>query len=132
MRIIGSVDSRGKPRIQTDGFGETRTVQSDAHKADIQNIISKFNATGIIEHLNTVEMTFADVSEFGDYKDVMDHLRMAETEFMKLPSKVREEFDHDVANWLDAAHDPARDEPPAPEPAPETPPDPVPDPTPAE
>lgn len=106
MREVGDVDSRGRARVQTSFEGhESMTVQSDAHMADITEILRKYKQVGIVENLNLAEMQFKDVSEFTDLKDAIDQSRLAEVEFLKLPSKVREIFDHDVAVWLDTAHD---------------------------
>lgn len=97
-------DARGRPRVITPIVGESMTVQSDAHLADITNILAQYGVTGM-ESLNEAELEYADVSEFGDYADVMRQMAEAETAFLKLPSKVREVFGHDVAVWLDSAHD---------------------------
>ena len=99
------VDSRGKPRVQTVNDEPSKTVQSQAHLADMSYIMERYGATGIIDGLNQTEMQFADVSEHTDYAQLMRTVAAAEEQFMKLPSKVREEFNHDVAKWLDAAHD---------------------------
>lgn len=98
---------------QTMFLDESKTVQSDAHLADIQEILKLYGVVGMAASLAATEAQFADVSEFTDFADVMRHVRVAEAEFMKLPSKVREEFDHDVSKWLDAAHaEEAREEDP--------------------
>lgn len=101
------LDSRGRDRAlsQTVNEDPSKTIQSDASRADIKHILKRFRETGIVENLNVTEATFADVSELGDFADVMTVARNAETAFMRLPSKVREIFNHDVANWLDTAHD---------------------------
>lgn len=99
-----NLDYRGKPRVQTTDFGPSLTVQSDAKAADINEVLRRFEQVGIVEHLRDVDLQFADVSEFTDYADLMRNLRFAEERFMELPSKVREVFGHDVAKWLDAAH----------------------------
>lgn len=103
------LDYRGKPRKDYQTFNDmpSETVQSEAHLADIQHILGKYREVGI-QKLDEVELRFADVSEFTDYADLMRQVKVAEVEFMKLPSKVREIFGHDVANWLDAAHDPEK------------------------
>lgn len=103
------LDSRGKPRVQTSFEGiESLTVQSDAHRADIRNILRQYKQVGIVDNLNRAEAVFKDVSEFTDFSDAMRMASMAEQDFMKLPSKVREIFNHDVAEWLDTAHDPEK------------------------
>lgn len=102
-----NLDSRGKHRLQTffdPDVEPSLTVQSDREQADINSILRKYKSVGIIEHLNNVDAQFLDVSEFTDYSDMMRNLKIAETEFLTLPSKVREVFGHDVAKWLDSAH----------------------------
>lgn len=100
------LDARGKPRVQTFfEEGSSMTVQSDAHLADIQEIMKQFGVVGMAQMLQTTDAQFMDVSEFTDYADMMNHVRIAEVEFMKLPSKIREKFGHDVMVWLDSAHE---------------------------
>jgi len=99
-----NLDSRGKPRVQTVNTDPSMTVQSDAHMADITNILKQFGQGGM-EMLDEADLMFKDVSEFTDLQDALNQARVAEVEFLKLPSKVREIFNHDVAVWLDTAHD---------------------------
>lgn len=104
----GQVDYRGRPRkkYQTVNDLPSLTIQSDAHQADIQEILKQYGVGGLMAaNLAATDAQFMDVSEHTDYAELMRTVKAAESEFMKLPSKVREEFDHDVAKWLDAAHD---------------------------
>ncbi len=103
-RIVGVEDLRGKPRIQTINEQPSMTVQSDAHLADMNNILKQFAADGM-SALDEADLHYKDVSEFTDLQDALNQARIAELDFLKLPSKVREIFDHDVAVWLDTAHD---------------------------
>ncbi len=99
-------DYRGKLRSQFQtvfGDEESKTVQSDAHLVDIQQILK--NAGGLPAMLEETDAQFMDVSEFTDYADMMREVRNAELEFYKLDPKVRALFDHDVYKWLDAAHE---------------------------
>jgi len=102
------LDYRGKPRVQTVNTGPELTVQNDRQAADINVILRKYKQTGIVDSLRNADMIFKDVSEFTDLTDAFGQARVAEKAFMKLPSKVREVFNHDVAQWLDAAHDPEK------------------------
>ncbi len=104
MKRNENLDYRGKPRVQTLNKEPSETVQSDAHLADITTILSKFGQQGM-EMLDETALVYADVSEFSDFHDVMLQVREADVAFLKLPSKVREIFGHDVAVWLDTAHD---------------------------
>lgn len=103
-------DARGKKRSRfwTICDDESKTVQSDAHLADIQEILKSYGVTGMQTSLDAAEDQFMDVSEFTDYADMMVNVRRATVEFMKLPSKIREKFNHDVFQWLDTAHDERR------------------------
>ena len=92
-------------RVQTVNDGESLTVQSEARQADIRQIIRRYAEVGILDHLKEVELRYADVSEFTDLGDALRQAKEAEKQFLKLPSKVRELFNHDVAEWLDTAHD---------------------------
>mgnify|MGYP000120320684 CR=1 FL=1 len=108
QREVATVDARGKPRVGTVNSLPSKTKQQDAAKADIQEILRKYEQVGIVPHLNEVDAKYLDVSEFTDYSDMMRQLRTAEREFMTLPAAVRALFKNDVADWLDAAHDPER------------------------
>lgn len=103
-RQVGTEDYHGRKRVQTVNNEDSKTVQSDAHLADIKNIMAQYAETGM-ESLDETELTFADVSTFTDLGDALRQAAVANEQFMKLPSKVREIFDHDVAVWLDTAHD---------------------------
>lgn len=101
-------EERRRPRVQTVNDMPSMTVQSDVHRTEIRSILAKYKQTGVVEHLRQVDLQFRDVSEFSDYADMAFQLKEAEKVFMAMPSKVREVFDHDMARWLDAAHDPEK------------------------
>lgn len=99
-----NLDGKGRPRVQTINNDESMTVQSDAHLADINHILRQFANDGS-KMLDQADLMYKDVSEFTDLRDALDQAIEADIEFKKLPSKVREIFNHDVAVWLDTAHD---------------------------
>lgn len=104
MRLVGVEDSRGFPRVQTVNELDSETVQSDAHLADIHQIMRTFELDGL-QNLEQADLMFKDVSEFTDLADAMAQAREAEVVFLRLPAPVRLIFENDVAVWLDAAHD---------------------------
>lgn len=140
--VESMLDARGRPRVQTINTLPSKTIQSQADQADIKKILKKYRQVGIVDHLNDVKGRFMDVSEFTDLGDALRQVKVVEAEFMKLPSKVREVFNHDVAEYLDTAHDPEKrqalidagvlEAPAAPPAADEAPVEPVPAPPPAE
>jgi len=96
---------RRRPRVQTVNDLPSKTVQGDVFRTEIRHILAKYRQTGVVEHMRNVDLQFRDVSEFQDFADLMYQTKQAEKAFMTLPSKVREVFSHDVAVWLDCAHD---------------------------
>lgn len=97
---------RGRPRVQTHDFGESKTATEDADLGDINRIVDRYNRMDVYESLNEAEMLFMDVTEHQDYATALRHAEMAEEAFLKLPPKARLLFNNSAAEWLDAAHDP--------------------------
>lgn len=88
---------------------ESRTIQAHLPMTRISNILRQYNATGgIIDHLNQAQATYADVSEFTDLKDALLQANQAKADFMRMSPEARAIFNHDVAEWLDTAHDPLK------------------------
>lgn len=96
---------RRRERVRTVNTDPSLTVQSDGPRSEIRHIMAKYKQTGIVDHMRNVDLQFRDVSEFTDYADMARATKEAEGVFMKLPSKIREVFQHDHLRWLDAAHD---------------------------
>lgn len=95
----------GRKRVQTVNEEESRTVQGQRDEADIRKIIQRYQRDGVLINMAQVDLAFRDVTEFEDFSDLMRQTKEAEQAFMRLPSKVREVFNHSVVRWLDAAHD---------------------------
>jgi len=98
-----TVDARGRERVQTHFPDESQTIQSD-RPPSITEMLKDFGVLRMTNMLDETELVFADVSEFTDFADVMNHVKEAERTFLKLPPQVRARFDHDVRTWLDSAH----------------------------
>ena len=75
--------------------------QSMKAECDINNIVAKYEKTGVLTHLNASQATYADVSELTGYRDALDKVIAAEELFMALPSEVRAKFHNDAALYLD-------------------------------
>lgn len=105
MRKVGKVNFLGEQRVQTINNDPSMTVQSDAHLADINNILAQFAVGQGLEVLDEAKLAFLDVSAFGDYQDVMNEVLRAERTFMALHPKVRLIFNNSVEEFLDTAHD---------------------------
>ncbi len=97
------------PSNPTVGFDKSRTRQSEAKDADINNIVARYDRTGVLPTIGR-EGFYADVSQVGDYRDALERVRVADEAFMQLPAKVRAKFDNDAAQFLDWTSDPGNRE----------------------
>lgn len=84
--------------------------QSFKDECDINNILARHKAGGIVTHVNANAGRFADVSEVGDYRTAMDRVADARGFFSQLSSEIRREFDNDSAVFLDFILDPANED----------------------
>lgn len=92
-------------RFKTVNNEPSRTKQSFAEECDVNSIVKRHDARALVQSLSLAERTYADVTTFQDFHQVMNTLVQAEQDFQQLPSEARAIFDNDVANWLDTAHD---------------------------
>lgn len=111
------------------------TKQEFVKECDINNVLKQYKATGMVSHLNVraAQGAYLDLPDSLDFQESLNIVREAETAFGSLPSKLRERFGNNPAEFLAFCADPgnAREmaelgltipEPPkAPEPAPKEP-----------
>lgn len=89
----------------------TLTQQHFADECDFNNVLAKWQNSGLITHINPSQPIYADVSEFTDYQSSLELIRSAQAAFDALPSSVRDRFANDPQKLFDFVHDPAnRDE----------------------
>lgn len=80
-------------------------VQSFKEECDINNIMRKFQRTGMLEWLNTHDGEFADVTGV-NFENAMETILRAQSMFDDLPSSVRDRFGNNPAAFFDFVHDP--------------------------
>lgn len=94
---------RRVPRQQISFEGEPlRTKQAFKDECDINNIIDRFNTTGVISHVNTRQPKYGDFSGMSDthYMDSLNTVLAARESFDSLPARVRERFANNPENLL--------------------------------
>jgi len=97
-----------RPVLDFTGL-KSRTHQSFAKDADINNIMMKYQKTGILgdPSLSSKRLPrWGDFSDIYDFTTTMNRLKSAEADFMTLPSATREKFNHSVSECLDWIADP--------------------------
>lgn len=86
------------------------TQQHFKDDADINNIMARYQKTGVLVDpltQTTRKPMFDDFSELGDFRDHQQAVIEAQDMFMQLPSKLRARFANDPAELLQWLSDPA-------------------------
>lgn len=87
-------------RVPFETEGKTMTKQSFKKDCDVNNILKKYERTGLIDHVNKFEGKYGDFTSTQDYQSCIDQAIKAEEMFMSLPSSVRKRFDNDPGQFL--------------------------------
>lgn len=74
--------------------GVSMTKQSFREESDINQIIKRFEKTGMITVAQR-EGFFGDVSDIRDYKEAVDLVQRADALFMEMSAEIRARFDND-------------------------------------
>lgn len=85
----------------------SRTKQDYKEECDINAIMRRYEATGIISHVSELQPIYADVSAFGDLQEAYAIMEKAQAGFDALPSALREELGHDPRNLVPYINNPA-------------------------
>ncbi|QCQ84902.1 internal scaffolding protein [Blackfly microvirus SF02] len=85
------------------------TKQSFKEECDINNIVRRFEATGIIDHINQAHAQgyYQDLPSGLDLQMGLDMIAQADRAFMSLPADIRAKFDNDAVAFVSYVHDPA-------------------------
>lgn len=90
-------------RSDLDEFEPSLTRQEFTDECDINTIMSRYEATGVISHVNHREPVYLDTSEYPGLQASMDLFRQAEAAFAALPAQTRRQFDNDPQKFVDFA-----------------------------
>lgn len=94
-------------RVTVSFDAPDRAKQAFADECDINNIVRRFEETGLVEHVNGRPPRYEDLVNVTNYYDAMLEIRAAEEAFMDLPARIREQYDNDPGKLIEALHDPA-------------------------
>lgn len=84
----------------------SRTRQEFAADCDINTIMSRYEKTGVISHVNQVQPAYLDLSETPDLQGALHLMDAARAAFAGLPAIVRREFDNDPVKFVGFAQNP--------------------------
>lgn len=92
----------GELRLQVV-CGPGRAKQSMKDECDINRILQRYAKSGMLTHVAAGTPRYMDISEVGDYRSALEHLRSTEAFFAALPATTRARFNNDPAEFLDVA-----------------------------
>lgn len=75
------------------------TEQHHKNECDVNQIIKKYDRTGLIMHVSNFEHKFGDMTG-DDFKKAQDMIANAKSSFESLPSNIRKEFKNDPSELL--------------------------------
>lgn len=83
----------------------TRAQQQFKEECDINTIVENFGLTGTLPLQNKVPIN-AEFIDVMDYQESLNKLMEADAAFMKMPAKIRSEFQNDAGKFVDFVSDP--------------------------
>lgn len=90
--------------VTSNTEGASRTRQEFAEECDINTIMARYEATGVISHVDQRQPMYADLTQMpSDLQTAMTMLDAATESFMSLPASVRKEFDNDPYRFVEFA-----------------------------
>lgn len=99
-----------RKRVQLHCPEYTRTKQAFKNECDINNIVSRWDATGVITHVRPNAGFYGDFTNASDYQDSLNRVMDAQESFMTLPSDLRLRFQNDPFALLSFLENPANRE----------------------
>lgn len=99
VRLSCPHDEDGKPIYITE--------QEHLKECDVNLIIKKYDATGLISHVNNMEAMYGDIKSM-DFREALELQKKVGEDFLKLPSDIRRIFGNDPANYLAFMEDPSK------------------------
>lgn len=87
-------------RVSVFVGGETQVKQSFKDQCDINRIIEKYRATGLIDHVRGNPGVYEDVSNVPDYQEALHRVDLAQEAFSGLPSSLRSRFENDPGQFV--------------------------------
>lgn len=89
--------------------GPSRTKQADAEAADINNIMKRYEKTGVLDHMSQNPGRYEDLPAGLDYQTALNLAITARESFEALPGTLRAKFDNDAETFLNFMDDPANE-----------------------
>lgn len=100
----------GRTREPFHCSGDPITKQHHKNECDINLILSRYQKTGVLDHVKNSQPDYADLSDYPNYHDSMNAVIEARDAFLTLDSSIRKKFANDPSNFLDFVSDPKNEQ----------------------
>lgn len=102
------IRSAYSPRLRVVAVtGEKSMAQQNMKdECDVNNILAKYQKTGLISHLNDNAGSYDNFTGYQDYHSSMNQVLEAQASFLMLPSSIRKKFANDPAQFMEFVRDP--------------------------
>ena len=94
------------PRVQLECQDSSLTHQSFKENCDINNILKKYESTGLVEHLNNHNGNYGNFLDAPSYQEALNHVINTEHMFNSVPANIRAKFNNDPAQFLEFVQNP--------------------------
>lgn len=92
--------TRERPRARVEFPEKSMAKQSFKDECDINTIMAKHMATGLVDHVGKYQGRYMDLPDENGYHENINRLMAAEAAFQSLPSQIRSKFDNDPGKFL--------------------------------
>lgn len=98
---------KGISFLDEDGkTSPSRTKQSFKAECDINNIIKKYDKTGLLTHVNHAIAQYGDFTETNEFQDALNLVETSKRNFSQIPSEIRNRFGNNAGIFLEFATNP--------------------------
>lgn len=90
--------------------GQSMTKQSFRQESNINNIMKKYERTGLLEHVNERQARFGDFADIPDFQTALNQIHEAQMLFDDLPAAIRKKFQNDPVEFVEFAQNPENED----------------------
>ena len=95
-----------RKRVQIKFTQESKTEQSHMAALNVNKIVAKYQKTGLLPNRQGKEPMYGDFTGIEDFHTCQNRIAQAKTDFMSLPSDIRERFHNDPGELVQFINDP--------------------------
>ena len=103
------IRKNGSLRVFTINNEISKTDQTAKKECDVNNIVKKYQSTGMITHLRSGQGNYLDLSEVGDLANSLNVVASAQQKFDQLPAEIRKRFGNSPVQLVEFLSNPKND-----------------------